>query len=63
MLTNLYEKMSSDEFDSSSTLHECIVFSKICFAYILSYTGISVLACSASAYQLIDLYMSYRDLS
>ena len=55
--------MSSDEFDSSSTLYECIVFSKICFAYILSYIGISELACSASAYQLIGLYMSYRDLS
>ena len=55
--------MSSDEFDSSSTLYERIVFSKICFAYILSHIGISVLACSASAYQLIVLYMSYRDLS
>ena len=55
--------MSSDEFDSSSTLYECVVFSKICFAYILSYIGISELACSASVYQLIGLYMSYRDLS
>ena len=48
--------MSNDEFDSSSTLYECIAFSKICFGYILSYIGISELACSASAYQLIDLY-------
>ena len=55
--------MSSDEFDSSSTLYECIVFSKIYFGYILSYIGISELACSAGAYQLIGLYMSYRDLS
>ena len=55
--------MSSDEFDSSSTLYECIVFSKIYFGYILSYIGISELACSANAYQLIGLYMSYRDLS
>ena len=52
-----------DEFDSSSTLYECIMFSKICFGYILSYIGISELACSTSAYQLIGLYMSYRDLS
>ena len=29
--------MSSDEFDSSSTLYECIVFSKICFGYIVLY--------------------------
>ena len=55
--------MSSDEFDSSSTLYECIVFSKIYFGYILSYIGISEHASSASAYQLIGLYMSYRDLS
>ena len=55
--------MSSDEFDSSSTLYECIVFSKIYFGYILSYIGISELACSASAYELIALYMTYRDLS
>ena len=55
--------MSSDEFDSSSTLHECKVLSKICFGYILSYIGISELDCSARAYQLIGLYMSYRDLS
>ena len=54
--------MSSDAFDSSSTLYEIIVFTKICFAYILSYVGISALACNASAYQLISLYMSYRDL-
>ena len=39
--------MSSDEFDSSSTLYECIVFSKIYFGYILSYIGISERACSA----------------
>ena len=31
--------MSSDEFDSSSTLYECIAFSKICFGYILSSIG------------------------
>ena len=55
--------MSSDEFDSRSTLYECIVFSKICFAYTLPHIGISVLACSASAYQLTGLYMSYQDLS
>ena len=48
--------MSSDEFDSSSTLYECTVFSKICFGYILSYIGISEISCSASAYQLIGLY-------
>ena len=48
-------------FDSSSTLHECKVFSKICFADILSYVGISELACNA--FQLNGLYMSYRDIS
>ena len=47
--------MSSDEFDSSSTLYECAVFSKIRFDYILSYIGISEIPCSASAYQLIGL--------
>ena len=55
--------MSSDEFDISSTLYECIVFSKIHFGYILSYIRISKLACSASAYQFIGLSMSYRGLS
>ena len=55
--------MLSEEFDSSCALYECIVFSKIYFGYILSYIGINELACSASAYQLIRLYMSYRDLS
>ena len=55
--------MTSDEFDSSSTLYECIVFPKICFGYILSYIGISELACSASMCQLIGLYMNYRELS
>ena len=55
--------MSSDWFDSSSTLYECIMFSKICFGYILSYIGISELACIANAYQLIGLYMSSRGLS
>ena len=53
--------MSRDEFDSSSTLHEYIVFSKICFSDILSYIGISRLAWSAC--QLIGLYMSYMGLS
>ena len=52
-----------DEFDSSSTLYERIVFSKICFGYILSYIGISELSCTASTYQLVGLHMSYRDLS
>ena len=51
--------MSSDEFDSSSTLYECIVLWK----FFLSYIGISELGCSTSAYELIGLYMSYRDLS
>ena len=55
--------MSTDEFDSSYTLYECIVFSKIYLDYKLSYIGISELACSASAYKLIGFYMSYRDLS
>ena len=55
--------MSSGEFDSSFILYECIVFSKICFGYIYIYIGISELACSESACQLIGLYMSYRDLS
>ena len=41
--------MWSDEFESSSTLYECIMFSKICFGYILSAIGISEVACSASA--------------
>ena len=52
--------MSSDEFDSSSTLYECILFLKIYFGYILTYIE---LVCTGSAYQLIVLYMSYRDLS
>ena len=34
-------------FDSSSTLYECIVFSKIYFGDILSYVEISELACHA----------------
>ena len=51
------------EFDSSSTLSECIVFSKIYLGYILSYIGIRDLASSTTAYQLIGLYMSYRDHS
>ena len=55
--------MSSDEFDSSSTLNECIVITKICFGCILSYIEISELTCSASAYQLIGLYMSYTNVS
>ena len=50
--------MSRDEFDSSSTLYEYKVFSKIYFGEILSYIGISELACSAC--QLICLYISYR---
>ena len=51
--------MSSDEFDSSSTLYECIVFSKIYFGYILSYIGISELACSASAYSwLVSIWVT-----
>ena len=53
--------MSRDEFDSSSTLYEWIVFSKIYFGKTLSYIGISELACSAC--QLISFYMSYRVLS
>ena len=40
ILTNFYKGMSSDEFDSSSTLYECIVVLKICFGCILSYIGI-----------------------
>ena len=39
--------MSRDEFDSSSTLYERIMFSKIYFGDILSYIGISELACNA----------------
>ena len=48
--------MSRDEFDSSSTLYECM-FSKIYFGETLSYIGISELACGAC--QLIGLYMDY----
>ena len=57
-LTNFY---ITDEFDSSSTLYECIVFLKIYFGDLLSYIRISELAFSAS--QLIGLYMSYRSLN
>ena len=39
--------MLRDEFDSSSTLYECIAFWKIYFGEILSYTRISELACIA----------------
>ena len=53
--------MSRDEFDGSSTLHDCKVFSKTYFGETLSYIGTSELACSAC--QLIGLYMSYRGLS
>ena len=58
ILPNFYLRMSRDEFGSSSTLYECTVFSKIYFCDILSYIGISDLACSAC--QLIGLYISYR---
>ena len=37
--------MSRDEFNSSSTLYEYIVFSKFYFGETLSYVGISELAC------------------
>ena len=53
--------MSRDKFDSSSALSEWIVFSKIYFGDMLSYIGISELACSAS--ELIGLYMKYKGLS
>ena len=53
--------MSRDAFDSSSTLYECIVLSKICFGKTLSYIGASELACIA--YQLIGLYVKYRVFS
>ena len=58
ILPNFYLRMSRDECGSSSTLYECTVFSKIYFCDILSYIGISDLACSAC--QLIGLYISYR---
>ena len=41
-------------------LYECIVFSKVYFGDVLSYTGISELACVSC--QLIGLYMSYKGL-
>ena len=47
ILTSFYLRMSRDEFGSSSTLDECIVCSKFYFGYILSYAGISKLACRA----------------
>ena len=53
--------MLRDKFDSRFTLYEGIVFSKKFFGDILSYIGISELACSAC--QLIGLYMSCWDLS
>ena len=55
-------KNVKDEFNSSSALYECIVFSKIHSGYILSQIGISELSCSAC--QLIDwsLY-ELQDLS
>ena len=53
--------MSRDEFDSSSTLNECIAFSKIYFGETLYYIGISELLCSAC--QLIGLYIRYKNLS
>ena len=39
--------MSRDEFDSSSTMYECRVLSRIYFGEILSYIGISELDCIA----------------
>ena len=54
-------KNVKSEFESSPTLYECIVFSKIYFGDILSYIGISELTFSAC--QLIGLYLSYRGLS
>ena len=61
ILTNFYQRMSRDEFDSSSTLYECIVLSKIYFGEILSYIGICEL--TSSACQLIGFYMSFIGLS
>ena len=52
--------MTRDEFGSSSTLYECIVFSKTYSGGILSYVRISELACSAC--QLIGFYKSYIGL-
>ena len=53
--------MSTDELDSSSTLYQYKVFSKIYFGEILSYIEISELGYNAC--QLIGLYVSYRILS
>ena len=61
ILTNFYYGMSRDKFDSSSTLYECIVFSKIYFSEALSYIGISEFACNVCL--LIGLYVSYSNLS
>ena len=46
--------MSRDEFDSTSTMYECRVLSRVYFGEILSHIGISELACSAC--QLTDMH-------
>ena len=53
--------MSRDEFDSSSTLYEYIVFLKMYFSKTLSYIEIGEFACSLC--QLIGVYVRHSSLS